>query len=154
VRDMIEPQTPPTAATKRPRRITVLVAAAAAVGVLLSTGAFLVFGGPYAAAPFTVSGSVTVNKVYGDYCPTLIDEKVHVLNEAGVIVAVGRAERGIHDSTSPTCSHSFTVTEVPAGYSAYGVVLLGMKEPPLLYTETVLRNQTPLWLIGSYRLTA
>src|SRR5215213_4009079 len=102
---MTEPDTPPTSATKHPRRMVALVAAAAAIGALLAAGAFLVFGSPAAAAPFTVSGKVTIHRAYGDNCPSLIDEKVHILNEAGVIVAVGRVERGIPDYAEATCSH-------------------------------------------------
>ncbi len=153
---MSEPQSPPAVAQpdagpQRALPTALLMAASAALGALLTAGGFLLLGGTGSDTPdtFDVAGKAVVRNSYGS-CPMLENAKVHVLNEAKVVVAVGKAEAGRYDDTTNICTHRFTVTGVPSGHGAYGVTLLGLGAVPVFYTEPALRGELPLEVEGAY----
>ncbi|WP_212844217.1 hypothetical protein [Catellatospora sp. IY07-71] len=132
-------------------------AVAAMAGMLLGGGVVALIGGSEVGDPFTVDGTATVTgaKREGELCPDLPDDRVHVLSETGVIIAVGhlKKEAANRQLQGTSCAYPFTVTEVPGGHVAYGVVLPGMNEPPQIYSAAVLREQLPLQLTGTFRIT-
>ncbi len=138
---------------RRLNRIAVPVVAAVA-GALLGGGVVALIGGSGMGDPFTLDGVVTVTgaKQEGQYCPNPPDDKIHVLGETGVIIAVGHLKQGPASRQGTSCAYPFTVAEVPGGHVAYGVVLPGMMEPPRIYSSSVLRGQDPLELTGTFRI--
>ncbi|MFC7759431.1 hypothetical protein ACFQY4_16560 [Catellatospora bangladeshensis] len=145
-----------TSKTGRSLNRIAVPAVAAVAGVLLGGGVVALIGGSGTADPFTVDGTVTVTgvKVVGELCPDLPDDKIHVLSETGVIIAVGqlKKEPASRQLQNTSCAYPFTVAEVPGGHAAYGVVLPGMNEPPRLYSADVLREQASLQLTGTFRI--
>lgn len=143
----------PSTTRRRLGRIAV-PATAALAGMLFGAGVVALVGNPTAGDPFTLVGEVDVKqaRTSGEFCPDLADDKIHVLSETGVIIAVGRLKKPPASTRGTTCTYRFTVDAVPGGHAAYGVVMPGMNEPPRIYSAKVLREQTPLELTDTFRV--